>query len=96
MKVRRLGLNGTIEKYEVGKGLEDGFELFADIMTRGWVTTDMLIKIETEIGRIVCPYIETRRGRSYIGPNDCVIVDEHGAKHLCEMDKLWSHYEKIE
>lgn len=94
MKVRKISLNATVKQYEVGKGLEDGFEAFADIVTRGCVSPAMLIKIEQENGTIVSPYIETNRGRSYIKEGDYVIVDEYGGKCLCGADRIWLYYEK--
>ena len=34
MKCRRTPLEADVEKYEAGKGLEDGFELWADVVTK--------------------------------------------------------------
>ena len=31
MKSRRIPLESEVDKYEVGKGMEDGFELFSDV-----------------------------------------------------------------
>ncbi|MBD5554897.1 MAG: hypothetical protein HDQ95_06025 [Roseburia sp.] len=94
MKTRRTALTADIEKYEVGKGLEDGFELWSDVVTKGWIVTDFLIKIEREDGQIVCPYIKHRRGRTFIGEGDYVVVDEDGTKHVCGENKVWKRYEK--
>lgn len=95
MEVRKVSINATIKRYEAGMGLEDGFEFFSDIVTRGEVAPNMLIKIEQDDGRIVCPYIETGRGRSYIREEDYVIVDEYGEKYLCGKDQIWLRYEKV-
>ena len=35
MKSRRIPLESEVDKYEVGKGMEDGFELFSDVVTKG-------------------------------------------------------------
>lgn len=94
MKSRRTALTADIEKYEVGKGLEDGFELWSDVVTKGWIVTDFLIKIEREDGQIVCPYIKHRRGRTFIGEGDYVVVDEDGTRHVCGENKIWKRYEK--
>lgn len=96
MKSRRIGLAAEVKKYEVGKGMEDGFELWVDVVTKGWIVTDFLVKIEREDGKIVCPYIKNRRGREFIGVNDYIIVDEDGTKHVCGEDKIWKRYEKLE
>ena len=45
MKSRRIPLESEVDKYEVGKGMEDGFELFSDVVTKGWIVTDSLVKI---------------------------------------------------
>lgn len=94
MKSRRTALTADIEKYEVGKGLEDGFELWSDVVTKGWIVTDFLIKVEREDGQIVCPYIMNRRGRTFIGEGDYVVIDEDGTKHVCGENKIWKRYEK--
>ncbi len=62
MKSRRIGLEAEIVKYELGKNLEDGVELLADVVTKGWIVTEFLVKTQRADGSIVCPYIKTRRG----------------------------------
>lgn len=94
MKSRRIALASDVEKYEVGKGLEDGFELWSDVVTKGWIVTDFLIKVEREDGQIVCPYIMNRRGRTFIGEGDYIVIDEDGTKHVCGENKIWKRYEK--
>lgn len=96
MKSRRLPLEVDIEKYECGKGMEDGVELFHDVVTKGWIVTDHLIRIERENGSVVCPYIESRRGRTFIGEGDYIVIQEDGTKLVCGEDKIWSRYEKPE
>ena len=45
MKSRRIGLEAEVVKYEPGKGLEDGVELWSDVVTKGWIVTDYLVKL---------------------------------------------------
>ena len=40
MKSRRIPLESEVDKYEVGKGMEEGNELFSDVVTKGWNVTD--------------------------------------------------------
>lgn len=94
MKSKRLALEADVIKYEIGKGLEDGVELLSDVVTKVWIVTDFLVKIQREDGTIVCPYITTRRGRVFIGEGDYIIVDEDGTKHVCGADKIWNRYQK--
>lgn len=96
MKCRRISLEADVVKYESGKGLEDGFELWADVVTKMWIVTDTLVKVEDENGFVVCPYIMHRRGRTFIRENDYIITDEDGTKHVCGEDKVFQRYEKIE
>ena len=70
MKSRRKNLDADVVKYEIGKGMEDGVELWADVVTKGWIVTDFLVKIQREDGTIVCPYLLNRRGRVFIGEGD--------------------------
>ena len=96
MKCRRVGLVADVYKYEQGKGMEDGFELWSDVVTKGWIVTDSLVKIKREDGSIVCPYITHRRGRTFIGEGDYLICDADGSKHVCGKDKIFVRYEKVE
>lgn len=96
MKSRRVALTADVNKYEIGKGMEDGFELWSDVVTKGWIVTDFLVKIKREDGTIVCPYILNRRGRVFIGDGDYIVRDEDGSKHVCGADKIWQRYEKLE
>ena len=95
MQSRRTALTANVEKYEVGQGQEDGFELWSDVVTKGWIETENLVKIEREDGAIVCPYLKTRRGRIFIGVGDYLIEDEDGTKHVCGEDKIWLRYERV-
>lgn len=96
MKSRRIALEADVVKYEPGNSLEDGFELWADVVTKGWIVTDFLVKLKREDGSIVCPYILTRRGRIFIGEGDYIIIDADGTKHVCGENKIWKRYEKLE
>ncbi|MBQ3104913.1 MAG: hypothetical protein IJC59_03505 [Lachnospiraceae bacterium] len=96
MKCRRTAIEAEVEQYEYGKGLEDGVELWADVVTKGWIVTDFLIKIKREDGSIVCPYIIHRRGRTFIGEGDYIIIDKDGTKHVCGADKIHQRYQKVE
>lgn len=96
MKYRRVPMEADVEKYETGRGLEDGFEPWSDVVTKGWIVTDTLVKIKRDNGTIVCPYIMDRRGRTFIGEGDYVIVDGDGTKHVCGEDKIFQRYEPME
>lgn len=96
MKCRRIALEAQVEKYEVGKGLEDGFELWSEVVTKVWIVTDRLIKITRPDGSIYCPFILHRRGRTFLEENDYIILDSDGTKHVCGQDKIFERYEKIE
>lgn len=96
MKCRRTELEAEVLKYEVGKGMEDGMELWSDVVTKGWIVTDSLIKITKPNGNIYCPYITHRRGRTFIAENDYIITEPDGTKHVCGEDKIFSRYTKIE
>lgn len=96
MKCYRVALRAEVEKYEPDKGMEDGFERWSDVVTKGWIVTDSLIKITREDGTVVCPYISNRRGRTFISEGDYIIIDEDGSKHVCGSDKVFSRYQKAE
>lgn len=95
MKCKRSAIEADVYKYELGKGMEDGFEPFADVVTKGWIVTDFLIKVTRPDGMVVCPYIKHRRGRTFIGEGDYVIIDEDGTKHVCGSDKIFKRYTPI-
>ena len=96
MKCSRVSLLAEVFPYELGKQMEDGFELWSDVVTKGWIVTDSLIKVERPDGSIVCPYIKHRRGRTFIGEGDYLIVDEDGTKHVCGKDKIFVRYKVVE
>lgn len=96
MRCEREAFEVEVCQYEGGKHLEDGFERWADVVTRGWIVTDFLIKIPRDDGSIVCPYVNTRRGRVFIGEGDYVIIEDDGSKHICGADKVFKRYKVIE
>lgn len=95
MKCTRTPIESEVVQYEIGRNMEDGFELLADVVTKGWIVTDFLIKIERPDGSIVCPYIRHRRGRTFIGEGDYIILEADGTKHVCGADKVWNRFKKI-
>lgn len=95
MKCVRTPIEATVEKYEVDKHLEDGYELWADVITKAWIVTDSIIKITQPDGKIVCPYIMHRRGRTFIQEGDYIIVEDDGTKHVCGGDKIFERYQEI-
>ena len=95
MRCQRTPLEAEVQKYELGKGLEDGFELLSDVITKQWFVTAKLIQTTREDGSIVCPYISHRRGKTFIGEGDYIILDDDGTKHVCGGDKIFQRYEEV-
>ncbi|MCR5272738.1 MAG: hypothetical protein K6E13_07135 [Lachnospiraceae bacterium] len=96
MRCRRVPLEAEVIKYKEGCNIEDGFTLWADVITtEGYIVTDHLVKIKREDGAIVCPYISHHRGLTYINEDDYIIIDNDGTKHVCGEDKIFHRYEKI-
>ncbi len=95
MKCKRVNLIADVFKFEFGKGYEDGYELWSDIVTSGWIITDHLIKVTRENGSIECPYISHSRGRTFIGQNDYIIIDSDGTKHVCGAEKVFTRYQPL-
>lgn len=96
MKCVRTAIQAEAVQYEIGKGLEDGFELFTDVVTKGWIVTENLVQIKRENGSVVCPYISHRRGHTFIQHGDYIIKDADGTKHVCGADKFKKRYEVVE
>lgn len=96
MKCERIPFNVEAVQYEVGHNLEDGFERWSDVVTKGWIVTDFLVKIKRDDTSIVCPYVTNRRGRVFIGEGDYIIIEEDGSKHVCGVDKIGARYRKLE
>lgn len=94
-KCQRVSLNVEAEKYESGKGLEDGFKPFAEVITHGWIISEGLIKITNEQGIVVCPFIENRRGIIFIREGDYIIYEESGERHCCGGDKFTERFQEV-
>ncbi len=94
-KYQRASLNVEAEKYELGKGLEDGFQPFADVVTNGWIVSEGLIQITDKNGCVVCPFIQNRRGVIFIREGDYIIYEESGERHCCGGDKFASRFLEI-
>jgi hypothetical protein len=95
MKCRRVPLEADVYKFELGKGLEDGYELYSDVITKTWIVASNLVQITLPDGSIVCPYISHRRGKTFISEGDYIIVDSDGTKHVCGEDKIFQRYEEV-
>lgn len=95
MRCKRVDIEADVFQFEFGKGYEDGYELWSDVVTKGWIVTDHLIKVKRANGSIECPYISHSRGRTFIGENDYVIIDSDGTKHVCSADKIFKRYEPV-
>lgn len=96
MKCKRTPIVADVYEYAIDSGLEDGWEPFADVVTKGWIVTDRLIRVTKDNGLVVAPYITHKRGRTFIEEGDYVIIDADGTKHVCGADKIFKRYEKIE
>lgn len=96
MRYERISFEVDVEKYEVGKGMEDGVEMWTDVVTKGWFVTDNLIQIKKENGAVVCPYVVNRRGKTFLREGDYVITDQDGCRHVCGEDKIDERYRPIE
>ena len=55
-----------VEKYEARKGLDDGAELWTEVVTRGWSVTDSLDQIKKDNDAIVCSYIIHKCRKKFI------------------------------
>ncbi|MCI9052759.1 MAG: hypothetical protein HFI05_12770 [Lachnospiraceae bacterium] len=95
MKYMRIPFIVEAIPYEQGKGIEDGFELWSDVVIHGWIKTDNLIKMKKENGTIVCPYIDTSRGRSFIKEGDYIIIESDGNRHVCSGKIFPDRFEEI-
>lgn len=91
----RASLVVEAEKYEVGKGLEDGFQPWAEVITNGWIVSEGLVQIEREDGVIVCPFIQNRRGIIFIREGDYIIYEEGGERHCCGGDKFDNRFKEM-
>ncbi len=95
MKCVRTEIVADVYQYETEKGLEDGFALYEKVITNGFADLENLVIIEKE-SSMLCPYIKTRRGCTFIKQGDYIILDADGTKHVCGADKIWERYKKME
>jgi translation initiation factor IF-1 len=91
-KYTRAPFDVVAEKYETDKGMEDGFQLLTKIVTNGWINTDNLVKIKTEDGNIVCPFISNKRGLIFINEGDYIIVEGDDDRHVCSGDSFATRF----
>lgn len=94
-KYMRVPLEVEAVRYEPGKNLEDGFELYVHVVTNGWISTEDLIQIKREDGSVVCPFVQTRRGLTFIKEGDYIISEGTGDKHVCGEDKFHERYQPM-
>ncbi len=95
-KYTRAALTVTAQQYEVNQGLEDGFELYTKVITNGWISPDNLVHITRPDGAVVCPFIQNRRGVTFIREGDYIIFDDNGECHVCGEDKFPQRYQPVE
>ncbi len=96
MKCKRTPIVADVYEYTIDSHLEDGWEPLSDVVTKGWIVTDRLLRVTRDSGLVVVPYITHKRGRTFIEEGDYVIIDADGTKHVCGADKIFKRYEKIE
>ncbi len=94
-KYIRASFEVEAEKYETGKGLEDGFMLWRDIVTNGWIVTEGLVKITREDGSVLCPFVSNSRGLVFIREGDYIITEEGNQKHCCGGGKFADRYKRV-
>lgn len=92
MKYLRHSLEVEAVQYELGKGLEDGFQLYTKVLTNGYIATDGLIQVKREDGTIVCPFISNRRGMVFLRDGDYIITEGDGQRHVCGADKFHKRF----
>lgn len=96
MKYRRIAMEAEVRKYEPGQGMEDGFELWTDVVTKGWFATDSLVQVKKENGAIVCPYVINRGSKTFIHEGDYIIIGSDGSRHACGERAFLAQFEPIE
>ena len=92
---KRKPLDVQAVQYEPGKGLEDGFELYTNVITNGWIVADNIVQIKKEDGSIVCPFIENKRGRVFIRRGDYIIYEADSERHVCGCEKFNNRFDKV-
>jgi hypothetical protein len=94
-KYTRVPLEVTAEKYEIGKGMEDGFRPLTQVVTSEGLNTDEIIKITRPDGTIVCPYVQNRRGLVFIREDDYIICEAGNEKHVCGADRFHERFKPM-
>lgn len=94
-KYKRVSLEIEAIQYELGKGLEDGFEQYSKVVTNGWIVAEGLIQVTRPDGAVVCPFIQNRRGVIFIREGDYIIYENGGERHVCGKDKFNSRFKEI-
>jgi len=95
-KYRRTALTVEAVKYETGKGIEDGFALWKDVVLHGYTENDHIIKITRPDKTVVSPYIQSSRGAIYLREGDYIIKDRDGSRHCCGARTFNDRYQLIE
>ena len=95
-KYLRASLEVEAAKYEQGKGMEAGYELFSKVVTNGWVVSEGLVRITRPDGSVVCPFIQNRRGVIFIREGDYIIYEQSGERHVCGEDKFADRFRLTE
>ena len=95
-KYERTPLIVDAKQYEIGKGMEDGFELYTRIITNGWICHDNLIQHIRPDGTVVCPFIQNRRSIIFIRQGDYIITEADKERHVCGADKFSLRYKAAE
>ena len=80
-------------EYELGKGMEDGFMPWT---STGWIRPDNLIQVTREDGVVVCPFIQNRRGLTFLRDGDYIITEKDMERHVCGKDKFFKRYQLAE
>ncbi len=94
-KYKRAAIEVEAREYEMGQGMEDGFESWTKVVTNGWIATEGLVQITQEDGRVVCPFIRNRRGIIFIREGDYIVYEDGGERHCCGKDKFHDRYHPI-
>lgn len=92
----RAALEVSAEKYEYGKHMEDGVELYSKVVTNGWISSTDLLTVTLEDGRVVCPFIRNRRGVIFIREGDYIIYEKDSERHVCGEDKFHKRFTLLE
>ena len=78
--------------------LEKGWKmgLWTSVVTTGWIRPDNLIQGTREDGVVVCPFIQNRRGLTFLRDGDYIITEKDMERHVCGKDKFFKRYQLAE